>query len=271
MNPFQQALLDSMEKEFDYVPAEDDLALPHITVKKSRSRILYRVLAVAVITALLIGATYATYTTVNFDLKGKVDSHIFYTPDGRIEGNRFELSFSDYIMNEDAPDEIEIFMAPTFLANKDTLSLPGSHLWDEDDCWDPHFSDDKGLDGKIQSTWLDYYPNQERNIVFRQRTLTSMVEKGTLAYYFEGISDGAIPSCETFTIGNHEIFDFMVDYSKVPRYEGKTEKITHIWFWTDGDYLYELNAHVSTETMREIFESVQPVEDIYAYLETEKP
>ena len=271
MNPFQKALLDSMEKEFDYVPTEEELVLPRVRIKKPRSHIIRRVLAVAVITALLVGATYAA---VYFTLNVNVDEQITYAPDGRIEGNWFEVSFSDYILNEDAPDEIETFMAPTLIANKDSLSLPECSLKDEDDSWHPHNPEYPGnqiLDGKIQCTWLEYDINIYTDVLFRQRTLASMEEQGTLGYHYESLGDGATFSYETFTIGNYEIFDFIIDNTNVPIYEGAEEKIHHQWFWTDGDYLYELNAVTNTETMKTIFESIQPVDDIYAYLETNAP
>ena len=271
MNPFQKALLDSMEKEFDYVPAEEDLMLPRVDIKKRRSRVLQRVLAVAAIAALLMGATYAA---VHFTLKVNVDEQIFYAPDGRIEGNRFEISFSDYILNEDAPDEIETFMAPTLIANKDTLSISACHLEDEDAYWFPHNPEYIGsqvIDGKIQGTWLDYYIGPYSPLVFRQMTLASLDGRGTLNYHYESLANGATASYNTFTIGNHEIFDLIIDHTNDPLFEGAEEQISHQWFWTDGDYLYELSAMLDEETMREIFESIRPVDDIYAYLETDAP
>ena len=67
----------------------------------------------------------------------------------------------------------------------------------------------------------------------------------------------------SFELDGYELYVFAVLAS-----DGSGEVLNRTWYWTDGDYLFELTcqSEISDEVMEEIFHSIRPVGGMNPYL-----
>ena len=266
MNPLQEALIESMNREFSDVPAEQELDFPTLHLVKRPVHTLRRCLLIAAAVLLLAGIAFATH---NFSLDTRVETCIYGAPEIDGASSSYHFTFRKDIVGPNAPDEIETFMLPTAIVSKDMLNLYQCRLRDEDSTW-MAASQDSPLDGKIQSFHLEWYVDGSQ-IYFKQRTTISVNTDEPLNYYFPEMNSDVKVSYETVTIGAYEVFCFHVDYSACERYSNTPAPIDRWWFWTDGDYLYELYCEGSQEKMQQLFESIASLdENVYSYLSLEE-
>ena len=266
MNPLQKALIESMNREFSDVPSEQELDFPTLHLPKRPSRTLRRCLLIAAAVLLLAGIVFATR---NFSLDTKVETGIYGAPEIDGVSSSYHFTFQKDIVGPNAPDEIKTFMLPTAIVSEDTLNLHQCRLVDEDSTW-MATSLDSPLDGKIQSFRLEWHVDGSQ-IYFKQRTTVSVNPEEPLNFYFPEITSDVKVSYETVSMGAYEVFCFHVDYSACERYSHTADPIDRWWFWTDGDYLYELFCEGSQEKIQQLFESIAPLEEnVYSYLSLEE-
>ena len=277
LNPFQRALLDAGTTQFSDVPEEADIPISpsegfrgsfeKIGQQRSHRRALRLGLIVAAITILLTGTIFAA---VRFSLGGQIERSIYAIPEYNVENQKYDLSFREITPAPDAPDEIREFMIPTVLVGKEDVSLTRCFLEGEGNVWYPHVKNQGTVDylhGKIRDYHIEW-EYDDSMIGFSQRTLVS-VEPGkpVISFHF-GASAPVKVEYETFTLDEYEIFCFRADYSKCIETEEPTNLIYSDWFWTDGNYLYQLttSGKLTEEEQMALFASLAPVEDIYDYL-----
>ena len=182
--------------------------------------------------------------------------------------DKFAISFEQAIANENAPDEIEIYILPAALSREDISS--GCYLEDEDNAYYPFWEkngDNRPTDGKIQTVFVEWSVDG-RQISFSQMTAkTVKAGKPVLNYHVQQNPQHTV-SQETIRLGEYEVFCITTDFSDAESFSYMEEPVCRMWFWTDGDYLYRLDCSpgFSREEILKIFESLAPVEDINIYL-----
>ena len=111
MNAFEKALLQAVNDDFSHVPAEEELDMPPVTMKKTvRGSVLRRGLLVAAICALLVGTVFAAYA-IQFrigqvDIETDVTKIFSFVSEGDDDGNNYhQITFAENFSNPNAPDK----------------------------------------------------------------------------------------------------------------------------------------------------------------------
>jgi len=286
MTPFQQALLTATESQFADVPEEEQIEIhpsqefyDHIPGKRRALKPFRKAILIAAALALLVGATFAT----RFFTFGDVDVEIYQFP-GRLAedppgSHIIELAFHEDFANKNAPDTIETFYLPTKDVSVDTVGLIVVSNSEEEfyPNWDyvapPHYEP-----GWVKNEMpvdpdcfhIDWCIDGMQ-ISFAQRTAKSVsnIDFFTIVHPGDSLP---VARTEILQINNYEVLSVAVE-SQYP-YEGETDRHTsYRWYWTDGDYLFELFVgdtdlivrDIDQEYMRQLMESVQPMEDMSPY------
>ena len=283
MKPFEQALLDAVCEEYEQVPMEEELCLPELNFSYRRKQsTIRRCLLIASICIVLAGSAIASYAVNHRIGKVKIETEfteIFnYLTEEDEDGNQYHrITFEENFCNPCAPDRIERFYLPEVPLEKAKLSLSQWYVEKTDyGTFYPYmreqydFNPTKPEDYKrilaepttVHYSWSDH---SQFGISFMQSTAKEATD-GTpyLTFAFEE-SEEVSSYTETIELDGYSIFTFNIDFSKKDLGENHFEKVSRTWIWTDGDYVYQLNANLGLEDMTDLFRSVRPVSKTYPY------
>ena len=297
ITPFQEALLTATETQFADVPEEGEIEIhpsqafyDHIPGKRRALKPFRKAILIAATLTLLIGTALATH----FLSMGKVE--VYEWPLETVEqhnmGYVLELKFREDFAKEDAPETIETYFLPTLdVCRENAMSgsfevgsdegrylplLPGEEmvLPNEDDLHEGVFISGNHILEQLprEATYLHAgWLVDGLQIYFTQKPAKQIPEVDffSIQYPLEMLPEART---ETLQIGNYEVLSVSIEY-QYP-YEGETDRHTnHYWYWTDGDYFYSLSTNdsdlsvrnISGDYMRQLMESVQPMEDMSPY------
>ncbi len=284
MTPFQEALLAATEAQFADVPEEGEIEIhpsqefyDNIPGKRKRLTPLRKGILIAAALALLVGATFAS----QFFTLGDMDVEIYQFP-GRLAEDHpgshvIELKFHEDFANKNAPDTIETFYLPTKDVSVDTVGYIKVSNGEDDfyPNWDyvapPHYEPD-WVKNEMPEDPDYFYINwffDGIQISFTQHTAKSVPNNGFFSIQHPADSL-PVAQTEVLEINNYEVLSVAVE-SQRPYEE---ERVTsYFWYWTDGDYLFELHVSdtdlivrdIKQEYMQQLMESVQPMEDMSPY------
>ena len=281
MNPFEQALLDAVCEQYDQVPREEDLCLPELNFSYRRKQAtIRRCLLIASICIVLAGSAIASYVVNHRIGEVKIETEFteiftFLTEEDK-DGNQYhQITFEENFCNPDAPDHIELFYLPELPLEKAKLSLQQWYVEktnygtyypyrDAQDDFNPTPPEDYGKilaePTTVYYSWSDY---SQFGISFSQSTAKEATD-GTpyMTFAFEE-SEEVSSYTETIELDGYSIFTFNIDFSKKHLEEDVIETVNRCWIWTDGDYVYQLNATLGLEDMTDLFRSVRPVSKTY--------
>ncbi|MBR6826428.1 MAG: hypothetical protein IKM59_07770 [Oscillospiraceae bacterium] len=286
MTPFQEALLASTEAQFAEVPEEEQIEIQPSPAfysnrpgKKKSLNPLWKAILIAATVALFVGAAFAAH----FNTLGNVEVYDYPFPAEVEACDVYVIKFHEEFANSHAPETIKTFYLPTLDVSVETAD-PGwvmvsdrekafYPLLERTDFADPEapentndiqFADQMPKDPiEFSSGWTLYsedYMNS-RQITYWQKTAKS-VPIGTdfysIAYLPEFCSENQV---ETLQIGPYEVLSIFVDWIGPHAHDPHT---TTYWFWTDGDYIFQLSADdADVAYMQALMESIQPVDDMF--------
>lgn len=256
LSPFQKALLQSVNDSFLDIPYDVENTLPESSHRSIKRRRLVRrgVLLAAVV--ILLGSI--TFAAVRFSPDAQVESEIYTIPEYNVTNRRHDITFKGVVADADAPDEIEVFMLPTAIVSAATVDAGACYLENGEYCWYPARQEGMSINKNIRDFHIEWSVNDSQVNFFQQTAKSVKPDQPVISIHCD--ADARVKYREeTITIGNTEIFCFIEDF------EGS---VNRFWFWTDGDYLYTLRSALSTEQMRQMFESLAPVKDIISYIGT---
>ena len=298
MTPFEKALIQAVNDDFAHVPPEEDLAFAPISIKKAtRKSPLRRFLMVAAVCALLVGGVLAAYAirypigevTVETDISKILPIQV---DEEYANNNRYyNLTFTEEILFPNAPETIETFYLPTSGVSADTLSLPHCCISNTNGVYRPFanlYFVQHGDDEVELVTYEDLMPNPPQEdiaTILAAPTCAGYqwVENHYKSYiYFDqypakrvsgGMGFNLIfptdspeqPSWETIEIDEYSIFTFNIDYDQGSSYQDSESHTVRHWYWSNGEYLFNLLADCSMEEMTELFRSVKPVSTEFPY------
>ena len=284
MNPFEKALLDAVNEEFDHVPRESDLDFAPLSLKKTKKAItLRRCILVAAVCILLASGVFAAYTIQyrmgQVDIETDVTKIFDFVSELDDDGNNYHsITFTEDFSNPNAPDKIEVFYLPELAAGDvehgfsnwyvESTGIGVYHPF-ADSQWEGNDTDPEDYDKilaeptGVHYTW-DAYTREQ--ISFSQY----LAKDATDGTPFMNISYGRDAEftayTETIEIDEYSIFAFNLDRTALDIGDGKSPDISRRWFWTNGDYVFVLTGRLSVEEMTEIFRSVRPVSTSYPYI-----
>ncbi len=271
MTPFQKALLESTETQFDNVPEEaaiDIIPTPQFTReaqrigKKHRLRkTLRRVGLVAAVFVLLIGTVLAVKLFPDWGAP-ELSQFSMHMEDGS-ENFHIKMDFDESFVSPDAPDHIETYYMPTIIVSPETVVPGNTYFESSTSTYHPFFLEDNPYPGNTMPEdaiiETNYCWNIDGNwISFSQCSLKRGKIRGRQWVY--SAEHHPQVNTETFTIDSYDIFCITIESDYGPVY---------IWFWTDGDYLFSLYS--ASEDMTELLRSIRPMEDMSPYLEPDLP
>lgn len=289
MNPFEKALLQAVNEDFSHVPPEEELDLPVISLRKIRkTNALRRCLMAAAVCVLLIGSVLATYV-IRYQI-GPVDVETditkilpFEVDEEYANKNRYyRLTFSETLASDNASDTIETYYLPTYGVNADTLVRPNFWISNTTGVYRP--LDDMGFPNDFKGAYVSYeaiYPdlsqedilkildaptcvhyewtwNNESVIHFDQYSAKRVAEGLRFNNVVTDDQGLTIVSYETIEVDEYSIFTFNIDScQRFP--EEQNQHIARNWYWTNGEYLFQLSGRCSADEMTELFRSVKAV------------
>lgn len=272
LSTFQKALLNSVDQEFSDVPREEELQnIVPISARPSKhqaNKILRRSLIAAAVVLVLVGSVFAA---VRLSPIPSISKSYYRFPEYNTANDIYSFKFSESIAAENAPDEIEEYVLPSLFVSSKDLKPYSCFFEDEDSVYHPltdAYEDEQPLDGKVQTAHYEWSTEEYGQITFQQQTAKSITPgQDFLSIQFGSDSLVAVLH-NTFTLGEFEILCFSADFSAYEEFADEENPISRFWFWTDGNYLYQLSCggEVSDEEMEELFHSIAPVEDINVYL-----
>ena len=290
LTPFQEALLASAEAQFADVPAEDQVEIQpspefysNRPGKKTSLKPLRKAILIAAAVALFAGIAFAAH----YFTLGNVEVYDYPFPAEVEACDVYVIKFHEEFANSHAPETIETFYLPTLDVSVETPDAGWVKVSDGEKTFYPllertDFADPEAPENtnyiqfadqmpqnptRFSSGWTLYsedYMNS-RQITYWQKTAKS-VPIGTdfysIAYLPEFCSENQV---ETLQIGQYEVLSILVDWIGPHAHDPHT---TTYWFWTDGDYIFQLSADDADVTyMQALMESMEPIEDISAYFE----
>lgn len=266
-NKFQQALLETQLQQFAGAPE----AANATKMIKTRPRLLRMGLIAAAVLIVLTGSIFAA---VRFAVGGQIEKSIYSIPEYNAENQKYDLSFREDIALPNAPDEIREFMVPTVIVGKEDVRYPNC-FWEGEDCvWYPHAitvgTVDK-IEGKVEHVHTEWNYGDDV-ISLSQWTAVSIIPgKPVISFHFDANAPIKV-KYDSFTLNEHEVFRFYWDYSECVDGKELDSYNYSQWFWTDGNYLYQLSlpGKLTEEEKQAIFESIEPAENIYEYLSIEE-
>ena len=284
MTQFQEALLTATEAQFADVPEEEQTNIQptsdfydHVPGKKKPLKPLRRAILIAAALALFVSAAFASHF---FTLGGaEVREFPFSLEEIPNSCYSLEVKFYDDFANENAPDTIETYYLPTkdlSIESAEQIEVGNESvrfhpLLDEET--KEFFSDYDWYTDRLPENptsfsvgWSRYI--DQMNGIGQQILFSQMLAKRapgavqTIAYLRDSNPEA---QSEVLQIENHEVLSIRMDYD-LPF--GRGRRTTYYWYWTDGDYLFRLMADdVDQDYMQQLMESVQPMEDMTAYLD----
>lgn len=263
LTTFQDALLTSVLEEYADIPKEEPIATSEPTVCRKRSLFLRRSLIAAAVILVLAGSVFAA---VHFGLQGRVEKSSYDNGTEMID--KFAVSFEEAIATGDAPDAIETYMLPAALSPTD-LAV-GCYLEDGDHAYHPYLVEsdtNQPTGGELQTTYVEWLVD-DSYVSFSQTTAKNVVAGKPVLNVHITADDNILSHWSSFILREQEIFCFQMDCSSMEACANEENATIRMWFWTDGKYLYRLSCGIGfrEEEMLEIFESIAPIDDIYAYL-----
>ncbi len=262
---FQKALLNSIGEEYTNVPMETELTHTPATAKGRFTPTLRRCLIAAAVVLLLVGSVFAAYEIA---FKPEVTHTVISFPETNTSNDNYAISFAESIAVEGAPESIETFYAPSMLSSTE-LDRPFSYLEDSNDGYYLQFWGDDyslhdeditiSLENGLKTMHLQWTPSESHYVSFTQRPAKEIKAGKPFLNIQTGANALDTVTQSTVVIGEYEVFcvDLHFYYNN---------SVLRHWFWTDGNYLYELGSNLDEETMRQLFESVAPIDDLEAYL-----
>ena len=191
-------------------------------------------------------------------------------------GPQHELTVRKAFASPDAPETIQEYYLPTVYVSANNLRTCwmdyiakdengeyafGYHY--EPTSWDPaqRVKESPLLDTPTMAYYgWDPEPGMWIVVHFMQTVATYFDDGDALSSSAAGDSPTALTS---FELDGYEIYAFALLAS-----DGSGEEVSRTWYWTDGDYLFQLTCHsvISDEVMTEIFRSIRPVGSVNPYL-----
>ncbi len=284
MTQFQEALLAATEAQFADVPEEELTNIQpipdfydHIPGKRKSLKPLGRAILIAAVLALFVGAAFAA----RFFTLGGMEVREFPFTVEEIPNSYYclELKFYDDFANKNAPDTIETYYLPT----KD-LSIESAErivVANESKSFNPLLDEETKEFYSGYDWYTDRLPENPTDFSVGWSHHTDPMDTIGQQIMFDqmlakqdpvGLHTIALPresnpeaKSEFLQINNYEVLSIRIDHD-LPFGLGR-EKTYH-WYWTDGDYLFHLMADdVDQDYMQQLMESVQPMEDMTAYLD----
>ena len=276
MTPFQEALLTATEAQFADVPEEGEIEIhpsqafyDHIPGKRRALKPFRKAILIAAALALLVGATFATQF---FSLgKVEVEKHIFPVEARDNACDVFDIVFYDEIANENAPRSIQTYYLPTKdvtvenvgiveVSEDGNVYIPlqyyGEHDYSQYDWYLEHIPENPT---GFTADWII----GDRQIMFTQDLAYDIPVGEKFSSIAYPPDNHAVMQAEILEINNYEVLSVEVE-SDLPFEEGR--ETVYFWYWTNGDYVFRLLAsHADKEYMRQLMESVQPMEDMSPY------
>lgn len=283
MNPFEKALLDAVNEEFDHIPHESDLDFAPLSLKKAqKSTTLRRCLLVAAVCILLASGVFAAYTIQyrmgQVEIETDVTKIFDFVSELDDDGNNYHsITFTEDFSNPNAPDKIEVFYLPKVDAGDVQHGLPNWYVEStgigvyhpfSDRQWEGNDTDPKDYDKILAEPTAVYYTwdTFTREQISFSQYLAKDATDGTPFMNISYRRDARITAyTETIEIDEYSIFAFNLDMTALDIGDGKSPDISRNWFWTNGDYVFVLTAGLSVEEMTELFRSVRPVSTSYPY------
>lgn len=276
MTPFQEALLTATEAQFADVPEEGEIEIhpsqafyDHIPGKRRALKPFRKAILIAASLALFVGVAVASQF---FPLgRAEVEKHVFPVEAQVDAADVYDIVFYDRIADSDAPETIETFYLPTKDVGADTPGIikVSDHegliysfvsVYDEPD--DNEYEDDRYLDhlpenaAHLSADWSVH----GRQIMFIQEPAKDVpVGEKYWGLAFPPERHAEIRT-EILEINTYEVLSIRSE-TDIPFQEGR--ETGYFWFWTDGEYIFQLYASNADEAyMQQLMESVQPIEDI---------
>lgn len=286
MTPFEKALIQAVNDDFSHVPPEEELDFPPISMKKTAKRnTLRRCLLAAAVCALLVGgvlAAYAVKFTLGSTEVADVTDKIHFLAEEDDRNIYYEIKFSDDFVDPAAPDEIKTFFLPTIMISGESIdkfqtsaykSGVGRYYPFTSQPVDGDEADPEDYDLILagpDSISYRWDPSEDVHIGLDQH-VTRSVTNGTLKGYhlvYEN-SDLVTSSHKTIEIDEYSILTFDADFTKKRLEMDPSFSSTDIWrnwFWTDGEYLFNLSSTgLTLEEMTDLFCSIKAVSTAYPY------
>ncbi|MBE6985776.1 MAG: hypothetical protein E7434_09280 [Ruminococcaceae bacterium] len=289
MNVFKKALLQAAENDFSDVPAEDELNISPVPLKKAhRAHALRRALLIAAAIAVLAGSVLAAYVLTYGlgEIEVKTEKDEIFNVQIDDDNRYYQVTFKENFANADAPDLIETYFLPTKIAAAESLVASSCYIERRDyKSYRPFQNvntptefiptvivtteaDDPSEIEQVMSKPTDVHFEWDvegRQITFSQ-TLATIACDGT------PFVNHAIADVETVTtsyrkiqVDEYAVFSFEHDFSRHPDWRDPTNTVARTWYWSDGDYLFSLDAAISEAEMTEVFRSVRPVSESFPY------
>ena len=235
------------------------------TTHKKNRRIAQKLILAAAAAAVLTGSAMAVN---HYYSLGKVD-------DVTVNNRSHELIISEAFASPDGPETIQEYYLPTaYVSADDLLRFWVEYLvQDENGEYDWHYYEPTSSDPALrvkESPLLDtptdiYYAwdltGERRLSVSFHQTVAKYFDNGA-ALVKHGTGD--LPTdLYSFELDEYEVYVFAILAT-----DGSGAELSRTWYWTDGDYLFELFcvSDLSDEAMTEIFRSIQPVGNEIPYL-----
>lgn len=272
MTPFQKALLESTASQFDNVPEEAEIDIvptpqftreaQHIGKQHRLRKTLRRVGLVAVVFVLLVGTVLAGKLFPDWG-KPEMSQFSMHMEDGS-ENVHIRMDFNESFVSPDAPENIETFYMPTLEVSPENV-VPGSCFveYSGGGAYYPFLKENDPYEGniKLDKEIFDTLFCWDRGydfLTYSQIALNNDRNNGIQWVH----SKENEPQYETKTIevDGYDVFCVAIH---------STYGTTHIWFWTDGDYLFSLQS--GQADMTDLLRSMQPMEDMSPYLEPDLP
>lgn len=277
LTPFQEALLTSAESQFAEVPEEAQIDIQpsqsfydRIPGKKKFIKPLRKACLVAAALALLVGGAFA----VRFFSLGQPEVYKFPFPAEVEACDVYVIKFQEEFANEDAPDTIETFYLPTLDVSVETANPGWSSVSDEEKSFHP-LMDSSEFDASAYDWYTEQFPEspthfsagwtvEGKQITFWQKT-AKHVPIGTDFYSIAFIPEAfAENQTEILQIDHHEVLSLLIHWNGA---FSQARHTTHYWFWTDGEYVFQLSADdADLDYMQQLMESIEPIEDSSPYL-----
>ena len=236
-------------------------------------RTAFRFGRAAVIAAVLTGLlTIAAMAVSHYSSLGEMDDVIVLYE----TGPKHELTIRKAFASPDAPETIQEYYLPTVYVTDNVLKT----FWVEYIAKDENGEYDFGY--LYEPTNPDPARRDKENPLLYTPTDVcygwgSISEGGSSVHFLQRVAklfdDGDVlvshatgdfpTDFYSFELDGYEIYAFALLAD-----DGSGKELSRTWYWTDGDYLFQLICHnvISDETMAEIFHSIRPVGGVNPYL-----
>lgn len=275
MNDFQKALLQSVNNEFAYVPAEQEIDIPALAPKRKRRHTLRRSLLIAAAVLILVGSVFAAYALKHpiGEVDVKTDEVEIFGFELSEEDNNlyYQLTFSELSVNPDAPQKLEAYFLPQKFVDAQSVNGWDCFIEDHDSMLIYYmFREEQPLDRVLTQEEIDlvhsnadgvhysWYSEEYGFIYFWQTRAIEAADGTPFVNHAVPDSEEQHATYRTIEIDEYSIFSFEVSFDF-------DEDISRTWYWTDGDYIFSLSACLSEAEMTEMLRSVTAVSTVFPY------